>query len=108
MLPGGVLLAYVVVLAISGVLMLVFGGIGFRQGIGARVVEVLVGVAFVAYAVYLVFFFTGGRVSFSFWTLLGPALAVANIVRSRRTHRIKEEQLAATYAAEAQQRAGYR
>ncbi|MEV0563684.1 hypothetical protein [Dactylosporangium sp. NPDC050588] len=64
MLLTEILLAYVVVLALSGLLMIVLGGVGFRQGGGARAVEVLVGIGFLAYADYLTFVFDGGRVAF--------------------------------------------
>ncbi|MFC5007362.1 hypothetical protein ACFPIJ_57325 [Dactylosporangium cerinum] len=84
--------------------MIVLGGVGFRQGRGARAVEVLVGIAFLAYAGYLLFVFDGGRVAFVYWVLLAPVLSVVNVVRSRRAQRLQEEQLAATYAAEAAQR----
>ncbi|HTJ33668.1 MAG TPA: hypothetical protein VL738_10595 [Dactylosporangium sp.] len=104
MLLTEVLLAYVVALGLSGLLMIVLGGIGFRQGGGARTVEVLVGIAFLAYAGYLLFVFDGGRVAFVYWVLLAPVLSVVNIVRGRRARRLQEEQLAATYAAEAAQR----
>jgi hypothetical protein len=68
------------------------------------VVEALLGVALVGYAVYLGFFFTGGRVSFSVWVLLGPILGIGNVIRARRAVRLQEEQLAATHAAEARDR----
>ncbi|MEV6932320.1 hypothetical protein AB0M46_48600 [Dactylosporangium sp. NPDC051485] len=103
MLLTGLLLAYVAALGLSGLLMIVLGGIGFRQGSGARTVEVLVGIGFLAYAAYLLFVFDGGRAAFVYWVLLAPVLTVVNIVRNRRAQRL-QEQLAATYAAEAAQR----
>ena len=104
MLPASVVLAYVAALTVSGALMLILGGVGFRQGAGSRVVEVVVGLAFLAYAVFLAFFFEGGRVGFVFWVLLAPALALSNVARVRRERRIGQEQLLATYAAEAADR----
>jgi hypothetical protein len=100
-LPVGLVLTYVIVLLLSGLMMLVLGGVGFRQNAGARVVEVLLGAALVGYAIYLGLFFGGGRVTFSAWVFLGPILGIANVVRARRATRIQQEQLAATYAAEA-------
>jgi thiol:disulfide interchange protein len=104
MLLTGILLGYVAALGLSGLLMIVLGGVGFGQSGGARTVEVLVGIGFLAYAGYLVFVFDGGRVAFVYWVLLAPVLSVVNIVRSRRAQRLQEEQLAATYAAEANPR----
>jgi hypothetical protein len=105
MLPASFLLGYIAALMVSGVLLLVLGGVGFRQGTGARIVEFVVGLAFLAYAAYLLFFFEDGRVGLALWVLLAPALALSNIARIRREHRIRQEQLAATYAAEAADRA---
>jgi hypothetical protein len=104
MLPPSVLLVYVATLAVSGALMLVLGGVGFRQGAGSRVLEVVAGVGLLGYAVFLMFFFEGGRVRFVFWVLFAPVLAFSNIARVRREQRIRQEQLAATYAAEAADR----
>jgi hypothetical protein len=101
MLPAGAVLGYAVLLVLSGLVMLVVGGIGFRQGVGVRILEVVSGLAFLAYAVYLAFFFDGGRVGLVFWVVLGPILAVGNVQRVKRDRRVKAEQLAATYAAEA-------
>jgi hypothetical protein len=104
MLPTSVLLAYVATLAVSGALMLVLGGVGLRQGAGSRALEVVAGLGLLGYAVFLAFFFEGGRVSFVYWVVLGPVLAFSNIARVRREQRIREEQFAATYAAEAADR----
>jgi hypothetical protein len=104
MLPVGVVIGYVAVLAASGLVLVVLGGIGAGQGVGARAVEILVGMAFLAYAGYLVFVFEGGRVGFSLWVLVAPILAIANVARVRRQRRIQDEQLAATYEAEAAER----
>jgi drug/metabolite transporter (DMT)-like permease len=100
MLPANVLLGYVVALTASGVLMIVLGAAGLRQSAGTRAVEGVAGLAFLGYAGYLLFFFEGGRVGFVFWVLLAPVLALSNIARLRREHRIRQEQLAATYAAQ--------
>jgi hypothetical protein len=104
MLPVSIVLAYVALLVLSGLTMFVLAGVGFRQGVGARVIEALLGAGLLAYAVYLLFFFGGGKITFSFWVLLGPILGIISAVRARRGAQVQQEQLAATYAAEARDR----
>jgi hypothetical protein len=93
-------LAYCAALAICGVLMLVLGGVGFRQSVGARVLEGLVGAAFLGYAIYLLTL-DEGRVAITFWVIIAPILAFSNVARVRERRQVHQDQLAATYAVEA-------
>ncbi|MDT4987134.1 MAG: hypothetical protein QOI74_1228 [Micromonosporaceae bacterium] len=99
-MPVGLMVAYVSVLIISGVALLVLAGVGFGQDVGARVVEAVAAAALLGYAGYLLLF-GGGAVFVSVWAVVGPVLGIRNAVRARRRQRIRQEQLAATYAADA-------
>jgi hypothetical protein len=91
-MSDGAFFGYIAMLFISGTMMTVFavGGFGLRPG--SRLGNGLFGPAFLAYAVYLLFFFEGGEVFLSFWAFLAPVFAVAGFVRTRRDARRLAEQ----------------
>lgn len=102
--PESVVLAYVAALVLSGVVLVVLGAGGFGQGGLARAVQVFGGLAFFAYAGYL-FFLDETEFNLVAIVFTGPFLALGNVIRVRRARQLAAEQLAATYIAEAQDRA---
>lgn len=79
---------YVILLAISGVLMVGIGATAFsRLGTGWRVFNLIAGVAFFGYAFYLAFLFQGGTYIVFFKAFILPAFMVINAIRSAATRR---------------------
>lgn len=85
-MDGGTLffLFYVGVLALSGVLMLILAGVGFGAKPGARVLNGVLGLAALAYAIYLVMtvFIDGGTYRIFFYAFILPVFAVVQMVKS--------------------------
>jgi hypothetical protein len=102
--PNSVVLAYVGALVLSGLALVVLGGVGFGQGGLARAVQALGGLAFFAYAGYLSFV-DQEQLNVVAIVFTGPFIALGNVIRVRRARDLAAEQLAATYIAEAQDRA---
>ncbi|GJF32174.1 hypothetical protein KNE206_48740 [Kitasatospora sp. NE20-6] len=74
---------YVVLLIISGIAMVGIGAVNFGGlSAGWRVFNVLAGVGFVGYGVYLGFIFEGGEYIIFFKAFILPVLMIINFVRS--------------------------
>ena len=86
-MSDGTFLAYTALLAISGVMLLVLAAGGFGQSAGARVLDALFGAGFLAYGIYLFFFFEGGTVQIFFYAFVVPVLAVVHAVKARKAQR---------------------
>jgi hypothetical protein len=79
---------YIVLLAISGVLMVGIGATAFsRLSTGWRIFNLIAGVAFFGYAFYLAFLFQGGTYIIFFKAFILPAFMVINAIRSAATRR---------------------
>ena len=79
---------YIVLLAISGVLMVGIGTTAFsRLSVGWRIFNLIAGIAFFGYAFYLAFLFHGGTYIIFFKAFILPAFMVANAIRSAVTRR---------------------
>ena len=79
---------YIVLLAISGVLMVGIGAAAFsRLSTGWRIFNLIAGVAFFGYAFYLAFLFQGGTYIIFFKAFILPAFMVINAIRSAATRR---------------------
>jgi hypothetical protein len=79
---------YVILLAMSGVLMVGIGATAFsRLSTGWRLFNLIAGVAFFGYAFYLAFLFQGGTYIIFFKAFILPALMVINAIRSAVTRR---------------------
>lgn len=84
---------YVVLLAVSGVLMMGIGGTAFsRLSTGWRVFNLIAGVAFFGYAFYLAFLFNGGTYIIFFKAFILPVLMVINAIRSAVTRKARAPQ----------------
>ncbi|MFF7587120.1 hypothetical protein ACFZCK_06435 [Kitasatospora purpeofusca] len=77
---------YVVLLAFSGIALLVIGAVnvgGLKAG--WRVLNVLVGLGFAGYAYYLAFVFEGGTYAIFFKAFILPVLLIINAVKAAVT-----------------------
>ena len=86
-MSDGTFLAYIALLLASAVLLAVLAIVGFGQSKLARVLDGVFAAGFLAYAVYLLFFFEGGEVRILFYAFLVPILAVVQIFRARKARR---------------------
>lgn len=78
---------YVVLLAISGIAMVVLGAanLGRSLSIGWRAINILAGIAFAGYAYYLAFVFEGGEYRLFFQAFILPVVLIANSVKALAT-----------------------
>src|SRR2546423_11013468 len=85
-LSTGPLIAYVIGLVISGLLLVVFGAVGVgRQGVGLRVINVLVGLAMLGYAFWIFFLSNpGDTIRIFFYVFIVPIALIVQAVRNRR------------------------
>jgi len=75
---------YSALLAISGILLAVTAATGFGgRSVGARILNGIFAVAFLAYAVYLQFIFTSGTVFISYYVFVVPILLIVQAFRNR-------------------------
>jgi hypothetical protein len=88
---------YSALLAISGILLAVTAATGFGgRSVGARILNGIFAVAFLAYAVYLQFIFTSGTVFISYYVFVVPILLIVQAFRNRTA--AKQQQAAAAQA----------
>lgn len=73
---------YVVLLALSGIVMLALAAIGGGQSAGERLLNLLFGVGFLGYGVYLGFIFDGGEYMMFFYAFVLPVLMLVKFVRT--------------------------
>jgi hypothetical protein len=79
---------YVVLLAVSGVVLLVLAAVsGSGQATGMRVFNALVGAAFLGYGFYLAFLFEGETYIIFFKAFFVPVLLIANFFQSSAARR---------------------
>jgi hypothetical protein len=77
--------AYVAALAGSGVLLVVLGAINFiKQSVGMRILNIVIGLAFLGYAFYLFFIFEGGTYRIFIYAFLLPVLLIVQAIRQSR------------------------
>jgi hypothetical protein len=75
---------YVIALLVGGVILLATAGVGFGSGVGARVINGILGLGMLGYAVYLLFFFEGGTIEIFFYVFIVPFLAIINLFKNRK------------------------
>ncbi|WP_327677636.1 hypothetical protein [Kitasatospora sp. NBC_00458] len=74
---------YVVLLAVSGIAMVVLGALNLGGvKIGWRILNVVAGIAFAGYAYYLGFVFEGGEYRIFFQAFILPVVLIANSVKA--------------------------
>jgi hypothetical protein len=76
-------IVYVAALCISGILLLVMAGVGFGQSIGMRVLDAVIGLAFLGYGGYLTLVFDGGEYTMFYYAFVVPIALVVKIFRNR-------------------------
>jgi hypothetical protein len=74
---------YQLFLIVSGIAMLVMAGIGSRRSSGLRIWNGILGLAFLAYGLYLLLFFKGGHYFLFFYVFILPILMVVRFFRDR-------------------------
>lgn len=80
----GMLLGYIAALAVGGVLLLILAA-AVQQAVGWRVLNALIGLAFLGYAFYLFFIFDGGEVRIFFYALILPILLIIQAFKQRKS-----------------------
>ena len=78
---------YIFFLIASGVMMLVMGGLRLPYARRSRVLNFILGAAFVIYGLYLLLFFTGGHVFIFFYAFVLPILMAVRFFRERAAYR---------------------
>ena len=89
---------YVVLLLVSGAIMLVLAAVRVGQRPAGRIINLIAGLGFLGYGIYLGFIFTGGTYFVFFKAFILPVLLIVNTVRSA-TARRRAEAAAPTAAA---------
>lgn len=74
---------YVVLLALSGVLMLILAAIGNRMKGSERLINAVAGSGFIGYAVYLAFISDSDSYTIFFYAFILPVLLIVNFVKSQ-------------------------
>lgn len=79
----GFFLFYVAVLGLSGVLMLVIAALGLGNTAGMRVLNGVLGLAALGYAIYLIstVFINGGEYRIFIYAFILPIIAIVNLVK---------------------------
>ncbi|WP_051710883.1 hypothetical protein [Streptomyces sp. NRRL S-350] len=90
---------YVVLLALSGILMVVLGAVGGGLKVGLRILNVLIGLGFLGYAYYLAFVFEGGTYYLFFKVFILPVAMIVYSVKTMAERSRAKRQPAAQAAA---------
>jgi hypothetical protein len=78
---------YIFFLIGSGVMMLVMGGLRLPYARRSRLLNFILGAAFVIYGLYLLLFFTAGHVFIFFYAFVLPILMAVRFFRERSAYR---------------------
>jgi hypothetical protein len=78
---------YILFLIASGVTMIVMGSLRLPYARRSRVLNFVIGAAFVIYGLYLLIFFSGGHVFIFFYAFILPILMVVRFFRERTAYR---------------------
>ncbi|MFJ6384790.1 hypothetical protein ACIQI7_32875 [Kitasatospora sp. NPDC092039] len=90
---------YVVALAVSGVIMVVLGAVAGGMKVGLRILNVVIGLAFLGYAYYLAFVFEGGTYTIFLKVFILPVLMIVASVKALVERGNAKQQQAAQAAA---------
>lgn len=91
-------LIYVLFLILSGILMLVMGGIRAAYAKRRRVLNLVLGVGFLGYGLYLLLFFQGGHYVMFYYAFILPILLIVQFFRDRSAYKEMQRQQAARAA----------
>jgi len=78
---------YTILLIVSGLLLVVTGASIRGQSAGMRVLNIIVGVGFLAYGLYLAFIFDGDSYRVFLYAFIVPILLLVQTFRARRASR---------------------
>jgi len=78
---------YIFFLIASGVMMLVMGSLRLPYARRSRVLNFILGAAFVGYGLYLLLFFTGGHYLVLYYAFILPILMAVRFFRERTAYR---------------------
>ncbi|WP_327009930.1 hypothetical protein OHA72_23480 [Dactylosporangium sp. NBC_01737] len=83
---AGTELAYIGLLALSGVILLIVGATGLGlKSTGQRVLNIVLGVAFLGYAVYILGFTgPGDTIIIAWYVFVVPVVLIINVVKAMR------------------------
>ncbi|CAM3258949.1 hypothetical protein RHDE110596_23795 [Prescottella defluvii] len=76
---------YVAMLFVSGIVVIVVALVASELGLGRRVVNGLIGIAFLGYGIYLAVFFDSGEYRIFLWVFILPFVLLADAVRTVET-----------------------
>jgi hypothetical protein len=82
-------IAYTLLLMFSGVLLIVVGAAVGGQSARARVLSIVVGVAFFGYGFYLAFLFPGGHYILLYYAFVAPIALIVRTVQARRASKAR-------------------
>ncbi len=88
---------YIFFLIASGVAMLVMGSLRLPYARRSRVLNFVLGAAFVVYGLYLLLFFTSGHVFIFFYAFVLPILMIVRFFRERTAYRAAQSGSQPTY-----------
>ncbi len=81
-------LIYVGALTLSGIILFVVSALPIGTPILNRVINVVVGVAMLGYAFYLLFLFEGGEFRMFLYAFLAPIFAIVSTVKAAKAARV--------------------
>jgi hypothetical protein len=84
-LGEGGFVAYIAFLGLSGLLLIALAVQPFlKSSMGLRIINGLVGLGFLGYAIYLFFIFDGGTYSIFIYAFIAPVLLLIQTIRAAR------------------------
>jgi hypothetical protein len=83
LMMDGTFAVYVGALCLSGILLLVIAALGLGQTMGMRVLDAVIGVAFLGYGGYLALIFNGDEYMIFFYAFILPVMLIVRVFRNR-------------------------
>ncbi|MEH0845046.1 hypothetical protein V6U81_21920 [Micromonospora sp. CPCC 205711] len=98
---------YTLLLMLSGIALVVLGAVFRDQGVGSRILNVVVGLAFFGYGFYLLFLFPGGTYRIFLYAFVVPVLLIVQAVKARNEAKQEAEQQRLVVGPQGGAAAGY-
>jgi membrane-bound ClpP family serine protease len=80
-----------ILLMVGGLTMIVLGPLRGKSRSGA-ILNVILGIVFFCYGLYLTFGFRGGHYYFSYWALILPAVLITRAIRSSNGEKVQRRE----------------
>jgi phosphate/sulfate permease len=87
MANDGTFAFYVLALGVSGILLLIVAALGLGQSVGMRILDAVIGIAFLGYGGYLALIFEGESYRIFFYAFVVPILLLFQIFKGWRAAR---------------------